>query len=136
MAEQHSLSKLNRVDAAVIVAVCLLLVLLVPVLFARPREQAVRTVCAANLGQIGTAMLMYAGDSDGALPCASGLNAVWGATRDWIAPDRRSISRDVIHGDAWGLFPPIGPAWIPANNNDSILVHDPNVFPPRAGSRY
>jgi len=80
MAEQRNLSRLSRVDAVVIAAVCLLLILLVPVLFARPREQAVRILCAANLAQIGKAMLMYAGDNDGVLPRAGGPSTVWGGT--------------------------------------------------------
>ena len=80
MAEQHNSSRLSRADAVVIVATGLLLILLVPVLFAKPREQAIRTLCAANLAQIGKAMFIYADDNEGALPRAGGPSTVWGAT--------------------------------------------------------
>jgi len=103
MAEQHSLGRLSRADAVVIVATGLLLILLVPVLFAKPREQAVRALCAANLAQIGKAMLMYAGDNDGVLPHAGGPSTVWGLTQSWMAADRRvafSMSMDSEGGAA------------------------------------
>jgi len=90
MAEQHNLSTLSRADAMAIMATGLLLILLVPVLFAKPREQATRRLCAANLGQIGKAMLMYAGDNDGVLPRAGGPRTVWGGTPNWIASDCRA----------------------------------------------
>jgi hypothetical protein len=67
MAEQHGSRRLTHADVLVIGAVCLLLILLVPVLFAKPREQAVRRVCGANLAQIGKAMLLYADDYG--VPC-------------------------------------------------------------------
>jgi len=60
------------------------------VLFATPRGQAARTLCAANLAQIGKAMLMYASDNDGVLPRAGGPSTVWGGTPNWIASDRRA----------------------------------------------
>jgi len=47
-----------------------------------------------------------------------------------------AISRDVIDGDAWGLRPTLDAACAPANKNDSVLVHDPNVFPPPIGPRH
>ena len=93
MAEQHNLSRLSRADAVVIVAMGLPLILLVPVLFAKPREQAVRTLCAANLAQIGKAMFLYAGDNAGVLPRAGGPSTVWRgmpSASSWIAPDRRT----------------------------------------------
>jgi hypothetical protein len=74
----------------VIAATGLSLILLVPVLFAKPREQAIRTLCAANLAQIGKAMLLYAGDNAGVLPRAGGRNTIWGETRNWLATDRRT----------------------------------------------
>ena len=91
MAEQDRSKRLARVDAVVIAAVCLLLIVLVPVLFARPREQSMRRLCAANLGQIGKAMLVYAGENDGELPRAGGPNTAWGFTSNWAARDRRMV---------------------------------------------
>jgi hypothetical protein len=91
MAGRCGSGKLSRADAAVIAALCLLLIVLVPVLFARPREQAVREVCAANLAQIGKAMFLYAGENNGVLPRAGGNPTFWGTLQHsgWIAPDRR-----------------------------------------------
>jgi type II secretory pathway pseudopilin PulG len=106
MAEQHGSRKLTRADVLVIAAVCLLLAFLVPVLFAKPREQAVRKLCAANLAQIGKAMLIYADDNGGDLPRAGGPGTVWlgmpgGAS--WTMPDRRmafSLAADGSGGSA------------------------------------
>jgi hypothetical protein len=96
MAEQYNSSRLSRPDVVAIVVACLLLILLVPVLLAKPREQAVRAVCAANLAQIGKAMFIYAGDNEGVLPRAGGPSTVWGATSNWTASDHRT---------AFGLAP-------------------------------
>jgi len=89
MAEQDSSRTLTRADAVVIAAMCLLLTLLVPVLFARPREQGMRRLCAANLAQIGKAMFVYADDYAGKLPRAGGRNTAWGSTANWAGFDRR-----------------------------------------------
>ena len=89
MAEQHGLRRLTSADVLVAAVTCLLLILLVPVLFAKPREQSVRKVCAANLAQIGKAMFLYAGDNEGDLPRAGGPSTVWGTTPNWTAPHRR-----------------------------------------------
>ena len=90
MAERCGSKKCTRADAAIVAAVCLFLVILVPVLFARPREQSVRRLCAANLAQIGKAMLLYAGENEGAFPRAGEPNTVWGTTMNWMATDRRT----------------------------------------------
>lgn len=92
MAEQGNPKRLTRADAAVVAAVCLLLVFLVAVLFAKPREQAVRRLCAANLAQIGKAMLVYAGENDDALPHAGGPTTTWGpmSIPGWSGPSRQT----------------------------------------------
>jgi len=89
MAEQDSSRKLTHADALVVAAVCLLLIFLAPVLFAKPREQSMRRLCAANLAQIGKAMFIYAGDYAGKLPRAGGPTTSWGSTPNWFARDRR-----------------------------------------------
>jgi hypothetical protein len=147
--------------------VCLLLVFLVPVLLARPRERSIRLVCAANLSQISKTMFIYAADNEGALPQAGGLVSLWGPTPDWLAPSRQAAfglwpdgragratisssfylltkysqtptrlflchttARDfVARGDPRGIMPTVGSA-VPHHRKDSILVHDPNPFPP------
>jgi len=81
---------LTRIDVVTAVFLGCLLILLVPVLFARPREQSMRRLCAANLARIGKAMLIYAGDYEDELPRAGGRNTVWGATAKWAAFDRRA----------------------------------------------
>ncbi len=88
MAKQRGMRRLSRVDALVLAAACLLLVVLVPVLFAKPRERASRALCGANLGQIGKTMLIYANDYEGALPRPGGATTVWGPLGDWMAPNR------------------------------------------------
>jgi hypothetical protein len=90
MAEQRGSKRLTRADALVIAVVGLLLIFLVPVLFAKPREQAVRRLCAANLTQIGKAMFSYANDYEDELPRAGGRSSVWGPTTNWMAIDRRA----------------------------------------------
>ena len=98
MAEKQNLSKLSRADALAIMVTGLLLILLVPVLFAKSGEQDARTTCSAHLAQIGKAMLLYAGDNAGVLPRAGGPSTVWGSMPHygWIAADRRA---------AFGLAP-------------------------------
>jgi len=85
MAEQWNLKRLTRADVLVVGAVCLLLIALVPVLLAKPREQSGRRLCGANLAQIGKTMLAYANDYQGALPRAA---ATWGAVPNWKSPNR------------------------------------------------
>ena len=91
MAEPHSSRRLTRADVLIAAVTCLLLTLLVPVLFAKPREGSVRRLCAANLAQIGKAMLVYAGDNEGDLPRAGGPGTIWGImpATGWMAVDRR-----------------------------------------------
>jgi hypothetical protein len=98
MTERCSLGKLSRADAAAIAALCLLLILLVPVLFARPWEQAVRQVCAANLAQIGKAMLLYANDYEDELPRAGGRTTVWGAMPVGAAAGWLGVNRWAAYG--------------------------------------
>ena len=93
MAERWNLKRFTRADALVVGGICLLLVVLVPVLLAKPREQSIRQLCAANLAQIGKTMLAYANDYQGALPRAA---ATWGAVPNWEAPNRyMAFSLDV-----------------------------------------
>jgi hypothetical protein len=88
MAKPGGTRRLSRTDTLAIAAVCLLLVALVPVLLARPRERASRVLCGANLGQIGKAMFIYANDYDGVLPRAGGPTTMWGPLANWVAPNR------------------------------------------------
>ena len=69
-------------------AVCLLLIVLVPVLLAKPREQSIRRLCGASLAQIGKTMLVYANDYEGTLPRAGGSNTAWGPPPNWMALTR------------------------------------------------
>lgn len=85
MGERCSLRRPGRVDVLVAVALCLLLILLVPVLMAKLREQSIRRVCAANLSQIGKTMFLYANDYKGALPRAGGPTTTWGPIPNWMA---------------------------------------------------
>ncbi|MEN6337272.1 MAG: hypothetical protein ABFE01_23700 [Phycisphaerales bacterium] len=93
MAERCDLRRLGRVDALVTAVACLLLVLLVPVLLAKPREQSVRVLCAANLSQIGKTMLLYAGDNEGVFPRPGGQWTQWGPTTNWMATSRTQAFR-------------------------------------------
>jgi hypothetical protein len=90
MAEQRGSKGLSRADVLVAAVVCLLLIALVPVLFARPREQSVRKLCAANLAQIGKAMFVYAGDYEDEFPRVGGPGTGWGPVSNWAAADRRT----------------------------------------------
>jgi hypothetical protein len=88
MGKQRGVRAVSRIDVLVLAAACLLLVVLVPVLLARPRERASRVLCGANLGRIGKTMLIYANDYDGALPRAGGPTTQWGPLYNWVAPSR------------------------------------------------
>jgi hypothetical protein len=89
MAEKRNLRGLTRIDALVAGVACLVLVLLVPVLLGKPRERSIRTVCAANLAQIGKTMFVYANDNDDALPRAGGPTTLWGLTPNWAGFSRQ-----------------------------------------------
>jgi hypothetical protein len=88
MGRHNGVRRLSRTDALALAATCLLLVVLVPVLLARPRERASRVLCGANLGRIGKTMLIYANDYEGVLPRAGGPTTIWGPVSNWIAPNR------------------------------------------------
>jgi hypothetical protein len=88
MAEHWHLKGLTRVDVLVVGAVCLLLIDLVPVLLAKPRERSIRQLCGANLAQIGKTMFLYANDYQGALPRAGGPTTTWGSVLNWKSPNR------------------------------------------------
>jgi hypothetical protein len=88
MVEKHNQRGFTRIDALVAGVACLVLVLLASVLLGRPRERSIRTVCAANLAQIGKTMFVYANDYEGVLPRAGGRNTMWGQTMNWTATKR------------------------------------------------
>jgi len=99
MAMRRSSRGFTRADALVAGAVCLVLVLLVPVVQAMTREMYFRIACGNNVGQIGKAMLIYANDYEDELPRAGGRTSIWGVVPNWLAPDRVS---------AYGLWAPDG----------------------------
>jgi len=88
MAERWNRKRLTRADALVVGATCLLLILLVPALLGKPREQSVRELCEANLAQIGKIMLLYANDHGDALPRTGGPTTLWGPVPNWAALPR------------------------------------------------
>jgi hypothetical protein len=89
MAERWNWRRLTRADALVVGGICLLLIVLVPILAVKPREQSIRQLCGANLAQIGKIMLAYANDYQGALPRAGGPTTTWGQVARWDVLDRR-----------------------------------------------
>lgn len=91
MTKQRGLRGFTRIDALVAGAACLVLVLLVPFLLAKPRERSSRTLCASNLAQIGKIMFVYAADNEGALPRAGGPTTLWGPVLSWMGMTRHSV---------------------------------------------
>jgi len=79
---------LTHIEVVVVALVGALLLVAVPVAGRKAQSEAARVRCAANLSQIGRAMLRYANDYDGVLPRAGGLSTIWGAVRNWRAADR------------------------------------------------
>lgn len=88
MAEQRRSRGFTRADALVAGAVCLVLVLLVPVVHAMTREMYIRIGCGSNLGQLGKAMIVYANDYEDELPRAGGRTSIWGAVTNWMSATR------------------------------------------------
>ena len=89
MMGRRKLRGLTRVDVLAALMLAVFLLAIVPPLVSKPREQASRVLCKANLGKIGKAMLVYAGDYDGALPRAGGPESKWGLLEvRWTALDR------------------------------------------------
>lgn len=84
---RESVYGLTRADSLAVLVLGVFLLAVAGPLASRPRAQARRVVCRANLGQIGKAMLIYAGDYNGALPRAGGPSSRWEAVV-WNAADR------------------------------------------------
>jgi hypothetical protein len=91
MAKQRGLRGFTRIDALVAGAACLVLVLLVTVLLAKPRERSSLVLCASNLAQIGKIMFVYAADNEGALPRAGGPTTLWGPVLSWMGMTPHSV---------------------------------------------
>lgn len=83
---EHTTRGLTRTDTLAIAVICLLLLILLPVLSATPREGAFRRLCEMNLSEIGKTMLLYANDHRDALPRVGDPNTVWGPTGRWERP--------------------------------------------------
>jgi prepilin-type N-terminal cleavage/methylation domain-containing protein/prepilin-type processing-associated H-X9-DG protein len=65
---QRSRSGFTLIELLVVVAIVAIMAALLFPVFARARESALRTQCANNMKQIGTALLAYAGDWDDTYP--------------------------------------------------------------------
>jgi hypothetical protein len=80
---------LTRPEVLVLLVLGMFLLTAGAPLASEPKEQANRALCKANLAKIGKAMLIYAGDHDGALPRAGGPTTVWrGLGINWAASSR------------------------------------------------
>jgi prepilin-type processing-associated H-X9-DG protein len=73
----------------VLATIALFMTILLPTL-AKIRYNRYRAACAANLSQIGKAMMMYVNDYDDQLPVAAGPNSKWGTTPNYQAHTRRA----------------------------------------------
>jgi hypothetical protein len=79
----------TRADFLVVLTLVVFLLAVAGPLASKPRAQASRVVCRADLAMIGKAMLVYAGDYDRALPRAGGPTTEWGSLGiNWKALDR------------------------------------------------
>lgn len=86
---------LARIDLAVLLTVLTVVLLVGVAWIAKMRSHACRMGCAANLANLGKAILLYPGDYGGELPQAGGPSSQWtGRVADWTAGNRR---------DAYGL---------------------------------
>lgn len=85
-------------DVLVVAALGVFLLAVVAPLASKPRERASRVLCKANLGTIGKAMLVYAGDYEDELPKAGGRTSEWGSVV-WNASDRYGAFGISISGD-------------------------------------
>ena len=80
---------LRRADVLTVLVLGVFLLAVAGSSTSKPQEQARRALCRANLGKIGRAMVVYAGDYDGALPRAGGPGSEWGPLGiNWMARDR------------------------------------------------
>jgi len=72
MTERDNSKNLTIVEVVIVVFVCLFLLAVVPPAFQKSRIDSSRVTCGRNLSEIGKAMIIYANDYDGELPCAGG----------------------------------------------------------------
>ena len=79
---------LTHIEIVFLALVSLFLLAVAPVACRKARHDGGRVRCAANLMQIGKAMLVYANDYEGVLPHAGGRSTCWGQVRNWRAADR------------------------------------------------
>jgi prepilin-type processing-associated H-X9-DG protein len=87
---------LTRVEVVAVVLVGLILLASIIPILRHVRNYAFRAACRNNLAAIGKAMLLYANDHNGELPCAGGRSSTWGPLANWMAPNRT---------EAFGLDP-------------------------------
>jgi hypothetical protein len=78
---------LTRADVLVLIVVGVFLLAVVGCFTSMSQDQATRMACAANLSQIGKAMLVYADEYDGVLPHAARPNWIWNGPVIWNASD-------------------------------------------------
>ena len=64
------------IELLVVIAIIAILAAILFPVFARAREKARETRCLSNVKQLGMALLMYAGDHEGAFPLVTGNSSV------------------------------------------------------------
>jgi prepilin-type N-terminal cleavage/methylation domain-containing protein len=72
MHSPHRRQGFTLIELLVVIAIIAILAALLFPVFAQVREKGRQTSCLSNLKQLGTAMLMYASDHDGAFPVVLG----------------------------------------------------------------
>ena len=88
VADRSNSRGLTHIEIVFLALVSLFLLAVAPVACRKARHDGGRVRCAANLMQIGKAMLVYANDYEGVLPHAGSRSTCWGQVRNWRAADR------------------------------------------------
>ena len=109
------------IELLVVIAIIAILAAILFPVFARTREKATSISCASNLKQLGTALIAYAGDYDGALPCGfpygwEKMLAPYGTMVEEVAPDGsvHYTYSGIVHcpGSGVGYGPDINRMWV------------------------
>lgn len=129
------------IELLVVIAIIAILAAILFPVFAQAKEAAKKTTCLSNQKQIGTAAMIYMGDSDDVMPItrpidpATGLNyarnIIWPASRYLLATDTSPVTRS-MWANAMEPYMKSWDLWTCQSGTDVTLV-TPHVGPPSGG---
>jgi prepilin-type N-terminal cleavage/methylation domain-containing protein/prepilin-type processing-associated H-X9-DG protein len=115
------------IELLVVIAIIAILAAILFPVFAQARERARMSACVSNMRQIGTAVMMYAGDYDETFPYVTFYSKTgnWGAKGDGTYTWKNAIRPYLKNLDVFAC---------PSNPNSHGIPGVPNADPPQKGA--